>query len=79
MRKNILLCLWFVFFISSLGRRSRGGCARHLPAELRRLACPIGPTLAKNKIELGLEGFFSAPSRPIPKISGGRGEAFLPQ
>jgi len=39
---------------------------------------PIGPISQERiALELGLEGFFRAPSRPIPKISGGRGEAFF--
>src|ERR1700691_3700502 len=39
--------------------------------------CPLAPIARKISIELGLEGFFRAPSRPVPKISGGRGEAFF--
>src|SRR5271154_6973606 len=48
------------------GRRSCG-CARHLPCPLAPLTCVL---------ELGLEGY-SAPSRPAPKFSVGRGEAFV--
>src|SRR5271167_1899287 len=39
--------------------------------------CPLAPIARKISVELGLEGFFRAPSRPVPKISGGRGEAFF--
>src|SRR5271155_5426550 len=39
--------------------------------------CPLAPIAREISIELGLEGFFRAPSRPVPKISGGRGEAFF--
>ena len=37
---------------------------------------PIGPALANASLELGLEGFLEAPSRPVPKLPGGRGAAF---
>lgn len=41
------------------------------------LPCPLAPVARKISVELGLEGFFRAPSRPVPNFSGGRGEAFF--
>jgi len=41
------------------------------------LPCPLAPIARKISVELGLEGFFRAPSRPVPNFSGGRGEAFF--
>jgi hypothetical protein len=56
--------------------------ARMCPTLARQLSggltLPIGPTLQeRHALELGLEGFFSDSSHPIPKFSGGRGEAFF--
>ena len=39
----------------------RAECARHLP-------CPLAPLWRTVSLELGLEGCFPAPSRPIPNI-----------
>jgi len=38
---------------------------------------PIGPALANASLELGLEGFLEAPSRPIPKFFGRTRRSFF--
>jgi hypothetical protein len=40
------------------------------------LALPIGPVSLR--FELGLEGFFLAPSRPVPKFREGAAKRLIP-
>jgi len=74
---------WFIFLVRLfLFQLWEGGRAAEVPdspaAFLAGSAYPIGPNARESKIELGLEGFFTAPSRPIPKTFGRTRRSSLP-